>query len=153
MGTSTRDKMKGYIVLIALVFAFASAEDSGRNPRLFFASVFKSTSTSTSTTTMSTYSFCYTTVTKVNANCRRKKSYNMEEDNIINYDIQPSTRTGLDGTAGEKPSYRDARLFLLVTSTSTVTATATSTLTSYTGTYSLSVSCTPTKGPLAACGK
>merc|ERR1712045_110406 len=143
----TRDKMKGYIVLIALVFAFASAEDSGRNPRLFFASVFKSTSTSTSTTTMSTYSFCYTTVSSVNSNCKRKKkSYIMDEDDSsIKKDISPSTRTGLDGSADEKPSYRDARLFLLVTSTSTVT--------SYTGTYSLSVSCTPTKGPLAACGK
>jgi hypothetical protein len=105
---------------------------------------------------MSTYSFCYTTVAKVAANCRRKKSYIMEEENnSINYDINPSS-SGLAGTADEKPSYRDARLFLLVTSTSTVTATATSTLTSYTGTYSLSVSCTPTVSTVngfAACGK
>merc|ERR1712117_941844 len=110
------------------------------------------------TSTMSTYSFCYTTVAKVAANCRRKKSYIIEEDeNKLNYDIKPSnTRTGLAGTADEKPSYRDARLFLLVTSTSTVTATATSTLTSYTGTFSLSVSCTPTVSTVngfAACGK
>merc|ERR1711997_432688 len=109
-------------------------------------SVYKSTSTSTSTTTLSTYSFCYTTVASITANCRRKKSYLVEDtDKKIDFEIEPSnSKMVLDGTADEKPSYRDARLFLLVTSTSTVTATATSTLTSYTGTYSLSVSCTPT---------
>ena len=83
----------GYILRQAYnTFIFRSTSN-GRNPRLFFASVYKSTSTSTSTTTLSTYSFCYTTVSKVTKNCRRKKSYIMEEeDNRIGYDISPSSR-------------------------------------------------------------
>ena len=80
------NKILPYVEIILL-----SRSSNGRNPRLFFASVYKSTSTSTSTTTLSTYSFCYTTVASITANCRRKKSYLVEDtDKKIDFEIEPS---------------------------------------------------------------
>merc|ERR1712218_670835 len=102
--------------------------------------------------TMSTNSFCYTTAATVTASCRRKKSYQIASDAMdVSVPIDPSASAKLEGSAGQRPSYRDARLFLLVTSTSTVTATSTSTTTTYTSTVSLSMSCVPTI--YSACGK
>jgi len=143
------------LCLLVVLLGVASAE---RNPRLFFASISSSTSTSTSTTVVTTSSLCYiTATTTATAACKRRKKkalINASADDV-GLGLTPSKisakETGLEsGLDGKPASYRDARLFLLVTSTSTVTATQTSTTTSYTATVSLSVSCIPTA--YAACG-
>merc|ERR1719319_426192 len=145
--------MKGLCLLVVLL-GVASAE---RNPRLFFASI--STSTSTTTSVVTTSSLCYiTATTSATAACKRRKKkalINASADEV-GLGLTPSKisrdEASLDsGLEGKPSSYRDARLFLLVTSTSTITATQTSTSTSYTATVSLSVSCIPTA--FANCGK
>merc|ERR1712102_202998 len=161
MGISVRETLR-YIIdvtkmlkLISIILLCSLVNAEKRNPRLFFASVSRSTSTSTSTTTHSTWSYCYTTVvsTVTTACSGRKKRSLVDESSGETVHINPVeiSNVELDTTADTQLSYRDARLFLLATSTSTVTATATSTSTSYTKTHSLSVTCLPTSY-MAACG-
>merc|ERR1719319_407476 len=125
--------MKGLCLLVVLL-GVASAE---RNPRLFFASISSSTSTSTTTSVVTTSSLCYiTATTSATAACKRRKKkalINASADEV-GLGLTPSKisrdEASLDsGLEGKPSSYRDARLFLLVTSTSTITATQTSTST------------------------
>merc|ERR1719223_2048192 len=128
------------IKVLCLAFVLMGVVSAERNPRLFFASISSSTSTSTTTSTLSTGSFCYVTATAVN-NCKRRKKkaliHSSADDDLFKVSPSKTGSVELAGSPGESPSYRDARLFLLVTSTSTITATQTSTTTAYTATVTL----------------
>ncbi|XP_023330540.1 uncharacterized protein LOC111702948 [Eurytemora carolleeae] len=149
------------ILLLAAVLGTVSAENiqhsRNRNPRLFFASISSSTTTTTVTTAFRTATFCYTAAATATAcSGRKKRSILTDPISEDRGEIIPSTqfKTPLSelesGDAIAKPSARDARLFLLLTSTSTISVTSTTTTTSFTGTTTISVLCIP--AAISACG-
>jgi len=141
------------IVAFALLAVLGTCQ-ANRQARLFFATISSSTSTSTTTSTLTTTSICYsyTTLTGTCSGKRKKRNLpEFEDESLIPSPVQsPEELFGIPDEKSVRPSYRDARFFLLSTSTSTITATATSTSTTYAATLTLTVNCTPTS--ISVCG-
>jgi len=159
--------MRTVIALIAICLAGAQAEDTEREPKLFFVSRTTSTSVSVTTTMSSARATCLMqTAGKITAACTtRKKRSVMVDDDLIKLDeqrpaikdisrvsrnidetVEESVHSSMEG-AKREPKFA----WYYMTTTVTSTSTSTSVSTTYTGTLTLSIQkCTPTT--YLACG-